>query len=105
MHEPEGIDAHPWILCRDKAQLRGERARHSAQHSALYSASSWMQGRCVSPRHRRSDRRTLLCRERLGRAGDSDHRADSSHGNPLIVVDVAGKTFTAIIAILWKVFA
>ena len=31
----------------------------------------------------------------LGRAGDCDHRADSSHGNPLIVVEVAGKTFTA----------
>lgn len=31
----------------------------------------------------------------LGRSDDCDHRADSSHGNPLIVVDMAGKTFTA----------
>ena len=31
----------------------------------------------------------------LGRAGTCDHRADPTHGNPLIVAQITGKSFTA----------
>jgi hypothetical protein len=31
----------------------------------------------------------------IGRAGDCNHRADPTHGNPLVTVDITGQSFTA----------
>ncbi|MEX1022132.1 MAG: hypothetical protein WD058_03185 [Dehalococcoidia bacterium] len=33
--------------------------------------------------------------QELGRSGDCDHRADPTHGNPLVVAEVSGQSFSA----------